>query len=90
MARKLTRSLAMLVLVAGPGCTSVQAAGPYVRDISLDSDGRVSSFERCTLVLHYTGDVLQVEGEDCLVVRPGRAPPVQPGPVPASPAKPSS
>jgi hypothetical protein len=82
MKTKLARSMAMVALAVGGGCTSVQAAGPYVRDISLDSDGRVSSFERCNLVLHYTGDVLQVEGEDCLVVRPGKPPPVPSAPVP--------
>jgi hypothetical protein len=50
----------------------------------VDSDGKVSSFERCTLVMHYSGDVLQLEGEDCQVVRPGK-PPAPAPPLPAPP-----
>jgi len=70
----------MSVLAMGAGCTTVQTAGPYIRNINLDSDGRVSSFERCTLIVRYVGDNLQIEGEDCQEVRPAKGGP----PVPAA------
>jgi hypothetical protein len=83
MRTKVFRSMMLMLLAAGGGCTTVQAAGPYIRDITLDPDGRVSSFERCMLVVHYSGDVFSVEGQECQQVKPTKNPP----PAPAAPVR---
>jgi hypothetical protein len=51
----------LLGAVAFSRCTA--KVGPYVKDIQLDDDGRVTQYERCVTIVMQMGNLITVDNQ---------------------------